>query len=126
MEDIIVTAMKKGIKIVIWGILCILFILGFGWVTMKLWNWLVPVLFNGPHISFIQALGLLLLSKIIFGGWGRHCGCGHKTHWKHRYYDKMSSMSAEEKARFKARVWEKWCPGEKKTSGTNSDTSIDK
>ena len=41
-----------------------------GVVTMLLWNWLVPDLFNGPVITYWQALGLLVLSKILFWGWG--------------------------------------------------------
>ena len=44
-------------------------IAGFG--TMYLWNWLVPLLFHGPVVTFLQALGLLVLSKILFGGFGR-------------------------------------------------------
>ena len=54
-----------------------------GWVVMLLWNWLMPELFLGAHpINYCQALGVLLLSKILFGsfrggchsgrGWGRH------------------------------------------------------
>ena len=41
-----------------------------GLVTLLLWNWLVPTLFNGPEIGFVQSLGLLVLAKILFGGWG--------------------------------------------------------
>jgi hypothetical protein len=37
-------------------------------VVMSLWNWLVPGLFGLHQIGFWQALGLLLLSKILFGG----------------------------------------------------------
>jgi hypothetical protein len=108
-----------------WIAFGILFVLAFGWITMTLWNWLVPVLFNGRVISFPQALGLLLLSKILFGGWGKHCGGNHGGGWKHRYYQKMSSMSAEDRERFKARMWEKWCPGGKNASNPKTDTSND-
>ena len=34
--------------------------------TWILWNWLVPELFGLPRISFFQALGLLLLSGMLF------------------------------------------------------------
>lgn len=37
-------------------------------ITMALWNWLIPVLFHGPVISFWQTAGLVILSKIIFSG----------------------------------------------------------
>ena len=62
--------MNKGVKILKWTVMGMIFILLFGWVTMLLWNWLVPALFNGPVITFWQTLGLLLLSKILFGGMG--------------------------------------------------------
>ena len=39
-----------------------------GWVTMLLWNWLVPMIFGLGTITFWQALGLIVLVKLIFGG----------------------------------------------------------
>ena len=47
----------------------------FGLVVMSLWNWLMPALFGWRAISFGQALGLVLLSKILFGGF--RGGWGH-------------------------------------------------
>ena len=41
-----------------------------GAVVMMLWNWLAPALFRLPEISFWQALGLLALCRILFGGMG--------------------------------------------------------
>ncbi len=39
--------------------------------VMLLWNWLMPTLFGLQAISFVQSLGLLVLSKILFGrSWG--------------------------------------------------------
>lgn len=37
-------------------------------ITFLLWNWLMPILFHLPEITFWQALGVLLLSKILLGG----------------------------------------------------------
>lgn len=38
------------------------------WVPVYLlWNWLVPSVFGLPEISFIQALGLIGLIKLLFG-----------------------------------------------------------
>jgi hypothetical protein len=37
-------------------------------ITMYLWNSLIPILFHGPVISFWQTAGLIILSKIIFSG----------------------------------------------------------
>jgi hypothetical protein len=44
----------------------------FGEVVMHLWNWLLPMLFGWRQISFWQALGLLILCRILFGGFGGH------------------------------------------------------
>jgi hypothetical protein len=41
-----------------------------GEVVMHLWNWLLPTLFACRQITFWQALGVLVLSRILFGGWG--------------------------------------------------------
>ena len=103
--------MQKGkwiLKCVLGGIF---FIVLFGLVTMLLWNWLVPTLFNGPEIEFVQSLGLLVLAKILFGGWGGgRCRGGHA--WKHRYAEKLAAMSPEARERFKSRMREKWrCGG---------------
>ena len=74
------------------------------WGLKFLWNALIPSLFGGPIIGFFQALGLLLLAKILFGGGcrrGRCCG-GHKGgHWRQKFREKMDKMSPEERAKFK-------------------------
>jgi hypothetical protein len=57
-------AMNRGLKFLAFVALGLLAVFLIGYITMSLWNWLVPVLFNGPFITFWQALGLLLLSKI--------------------------------------------------------------
>ncbi len=55
------------IKSVVLGILA-LGILCF--VLMLIWNALIPELFHGPVLSFPQAIGLFILSRILFGGRG--------------------------------------------------------
>jgi hypothetical protein len=47
------------------GLLCIVAVL-LGYPLMLLWNWLMPDLFNLPVISFWQAIGLNILSSILF------------------------------------------------------------
>lgn len=45
----------------------ILMIIGLASIPFwALWNWLMPVIFGLPMISFWQALGLLFLSSIMF------------------------------------------------------------
>ena len=41
-----------------------------GQVVQHLWNWLLPELFGWRQITFWQAVGLLALSRILFGGGG--------------------------------------------------------
>jgi hypothetical protein len=48
----------------------VLFTWLFGELVMHLWNWLLPPIFGLHMITFWQALGLLLLSRILFGSWG--------------------------------------------------------
>src|SRR4051812_49237895 len=50
-----------------------------GAIVMLLWNWLLPPLFGWPVVTFWQALGLLALCRILFGGFGRHGG-GYRSH----------------------------------------------
>jgi len=85
------------------GICAFILILGFG--TMHLWNWLIPVLFHGPIINFTQSIGLLILAKILFGGFGKHHHRG--DHWKHKMRGCMHSLSPEEQEIFKQRMKEK-------------------
>ena len=53
-----------------------------GLVVMGLWNWLMPALFGWTEIGFWQAVALLILSKILFGGFRSPWGSG--MHWRHR------------------------------------------
>jgi hypothetical protein len=99
--------LSKIIKIVI---LAPLFIFGIGYITMELWNCLVPELFHGPLIDFWQAIGLLILSKILFGGFkgrgGCCCGHGHGS-WKERMKNKWDNLSEDERKSLKNRFFSK-------------------
>ena len=85
----------------------------FGSVVMLLWNNLLPAIFGITTITFWQAIGLLVLSKILFGGfkgrWGGHRGGG----WKHELHEKWHTMTPEEREKIKqewrsrCRVWGK-------------------
>lgn len=66
-----------------------------GWVVMSLWNWLTPALFGWRLITFWQAVGLLALCRILFGG----LGCGHHGHRGRR--DRWEKMSPEEREKFR-------------------------
>ena len=75
----------------------------FGGLVMLLWNSILPGLIHVGEITFWQALGLLVLSKILFGGgWGHGGGnWGHRRHhWMH--------MSEEEREKFRSE-WKHRC-----------------
>jgi hypothetical protein len=97
----------KGIKIVV---LITIAITAFSFVVMQLWNWLIPDLFNLPSITFTKALGLLVLSKILFSGMGRGGSWRHRNSgfWRKRMEEKMSKMTPEEKERFRERFRGCW------------------
>lgn len=57
---------KMLVLIAIWGAIAIA---GFGSAIWQLWNWLMPSLFGLPLIGFWQAVGLMALSWLLFGGW---------------------------------------------------------
>ena len=56
----------------------LLFITIGGEIVLHLWNWLLPPLFGWRQITFWQALGLLLLCRILIGGFGWH-GSGRSS-----------------------------------------------
>jgi hypothetical protein len=72
----------------------------FGFVTMGLWNALIPAIFGLKVITFWQALGLLILGKILFGGFHRHNGGGRG--WKRHMEDRWATMTPEEREKFRA------------------------
>lgn len=50
------------------ALLAVIAIVVLGWLVMMLWNWVMPALFVGARtIDFAHALGLLVLSRILFG-----------------------------------------------------------
>lgn len=65
-----------------------------GGVVMLLWNWVMPGLVDGvARIDYWRALGLLILSRILFGGFrGRGHGHGHRQRWQ--------KMTPEEREQF--------------------------
>ena len=74
----------------------------FGFATMSLWNWLMPALFGLRPIGFWQALGLLVLSKILFGGFHRHEG--RDMPWRRRMLERWEQMTPDERDRFRSDI----------------------
>ena len=77
----------------------LLFIAVGGEVVLQLWNWLLPPLFGWRQITFWQALGLLALCRILFGGFGFH-GSGRSS-FRRRMAERWERMTPEERERFR-------------------------
>ncbi len=76
-------------------------IAGFGEGVLQLWNWLMPSLFGLHPITFWQAVGLLSLSWILFGGWrGFPMGRGPSMRWR-RLDERLAHMTPEEQEKFR-------------------------
>ena len=60
-------------------IFAVLFALVFGLLVKWLWNVLMPGLFGMPQITYLQAFGIIVLAKLLFGSFGSKTH-GH-NHW---------------------------------------------
>ena len=70
-----------------------------GEVVLQLWNWLLPPLFGWRQITFWQALGILALCRILFGGFGRHRF--DRSSFRRRMAERWEHMTPEERERFR-------------------------
>ena len=86
-------------RIVKFAVFGLVFFALFTFVVKWLWNWLMPALFGMHLITFWQALGLLVLSKILFGGFrgGPHTQWG----WRRRMMERWEKMTPEEREKFR-------------------------
>lgn len=77
-----------------------------GFVVKGLWNALIPEIMGGPQITYWQALGLFILTKILFGGFHRHGGHGGygggRGRWREHMQQRWAQMSEEEREKFRA------------------------
>jgi len=90
--------------------------IAFGFITMHLWNWLMPAVFHLPEITFWQTVGLMLLARLILG-FGCHGG-RHNEHFRSKMYDKWEKMTPEEREQFREHLrlhqppWSRCCKKE--------------
>lgn len=91
-----------------------LFIFLGGEIVHLLWNWLVPGLVGWGTITFWQAIGLLVLCRILFfGGFGGYRSVGRNIRGRmaermaDRFGDRWERMTPEERERFRQRVQER-------------------
>ena len=90
----------KRVLWVIGGLAMVALVIGLvSAVVMMLWNAMLPSLFGLRVIGFWEALGLLVLARILFGGFrgrgGWHWG------WRHRMHERWARMTPEEREKFR-------------------------
>ena len=96
----------RGVKV---AVIVTVAVLIFGFVVKYLWNWLMPPIFGWHAITFWQAAGILLLSKILFGGGFRGRG---GMHWRNRMGERWEKMTPEEREKFSRGMRGRWrCGG---------------
>ena len=108
----------RVLKIALFGSLAV------GAVTfavMSLWNVLMPGIFALRTITFWQALGLLVLSKILFGGFRPARGGGPR--WRHRMMERWEHMTPEEREKFKQGM-RRGCGPLRDTATPNSEARL--
>lgn len=77
-----------------------LIITAVGYAIMYLWNWILPELTHAGKLDFWQALGLLVLCRLLFGNFNKGGGGFREKAIKMR--SKWEGMNEEERAKFKA------------------------
>ncbi len=72
-----------------------------GEIVLHLWNWLLPTIFGWRQITFWQALGMLVLCRILFGGFGSrgHSRSDARGRIKERMAERWEKMTPEERER---------------------------
>jgi len=99
---------KKWIWIIFLAPIGIAVFIAIGGELVKLlWNWLAPALFGWRLITLWQAIGLLALCRILFGGLGSAGGRG--GHMRGRMKERMAERMGE---RMRER-WEHMTPEER-------------
>jgi hypothetical protein len=95
----------RALKFLKMAVMILVAVAVFGWITKELWNWLIPSIFGLRRISIFEAIGLLLLGKILFGGFhkhGHHGSWKERREWKQRMDARWAEMSDEDRAKFRA------------------------
>jgi Ca2+/H+ antiporter, TMEM165/GDT1 family len=112
--------MNKHWVVKIFGVLLFvtIVIVGFGQAVLQLWNWLMPNIFGLNRISFWQAVGLLGLSWILFGGFRGGRFFGHRGRYMMR--ERWEKMSPEQRERFRKGLQTRCGKSETRASETES------
>jgi Ca2+/H+ antiporter, TMEM165/GDT1 family len=99
--------LKRGLMFIAFFIVALLV---FGTIVKALWNAILPDVTGVKAITFKQAIGLLVLSKILFSGFGTRGGWrrGRYNEWRNKMQEKLGNMTAEEREKFRTE-WKNRC-----------------
>jgi hypothetical protein len=112
--------MRRKWMIVFAPVLIAIFVVIGGEVVLHLWNWLLPELFGWRQITFWQAVGLLALCRILFGGVS---GRGwHRSNYRRRMGERWERMTPEEREKFRQGMRSR-CGGFEAPTGGTSGTA---
>ena len=81
------------------AIAILIFIAAGGQVVLHLWNWLLPSLLGVRTITFWQAVGLLALCRLLFGGFGPRPL--YRSGFRRRMAERFENMTPEEREKFR-------------------------
>ena len=98
--------MRRLLRILRFVVFALVFLAVFSFIVMRLWNWLTPGLFGWHAITFWQAVGILILSKILFGGF--RGGPGRHWYGRRRMLEQWEKMTPEERDKFRQGM-RGWC-----------------
>jgi hypothetical protein len=65
---------------------------------MHLWNFLMPAVFGLRLITFWQAVGLMLLGRLLFGGFRPRSG---GMPWRRKMMERWEQMTPEQREKFR-------------------------
>jgi hypothetical protein len=101
---------NKG-KFIFFPVIALAFVFAAGGAVMLLWNSILPEVITAVRpVTYAQAVGILVLARILFGGFRGRSGYGKNGMNKALppWREKMMNMSEEEREKFKSE-WRDRC-----------------
>ncbi|HEX4963226.1 MAG TPA: hypothetical protein VF173_20515 [Thermoanaerobaculia bacterium] len=108
---------RRTLRVLKFAVIAIVAVGVFGLLVMSLWNWLMPTLFGVRAITFWQAWGVLILSRILLGSFH---GRSHDRRWRARLINRWEQMSPEEREKFREGLRHRWGRFEEATPETKA------
>jgi len=112
------------LKFVFFAVVFIAFALAMGWVVMFLWNFILPDTVGVNPLTYWKALGLLVLTRILFGGFrGRPGSWGgdRKRKWRKKWMNMSDEERQQFKSKWKSHYRKRWNSGEEDFDEKNKE-----